>query len=541
MSILITDIKPNTWNPNQMTPEEFEELKKEISHLGKPPKPTILRKKDNFYEIVDGEHNYRALKELGFTELKDGWYEIHDYDDVEAMRQTYKRNLGGINNPIKLGLMFERAIKESGVSNRELAEKWDLSEGTIRNYLLYAEVSKLRNDYANLEKLSVKQIRIYKTLSENAKPVADLWLYYGADPDALNIWNDKSYEWVYNSNGEKLEEYQIFKDITISGFYKSWYIQKDVILFCNEFPDYRIRHKETFKRLIKDAIKKIDIKHKLEQSFTFGIIGEDTDGKKLAKEYIDLFFHHPLMLKSQTPKTFAPSLFAQVIKRNTEGKLEFLLTIEELKECLDNNKTKTYDEIISYARLLIAKKYNKAPSENKDAFTYTSIEEQLDTLEIEKNASENLKKLQLPIRIKKILYEAKISDEILPIVGERLVLNYRGGAFSIHDSDEVLKEKVTEQINYVNKKLQEQLEEQKLRNSTPEQLADLIVEQIKTAWKSPTEESINDFKNRLAKNFNRSELYVFSFIARKFYDAEQFKQRMMKMVEDIKNLRQRQI
>jgi hypothetical protein len=469
--------------------------------------------------------------------MKEGWYEVHDFDDIEAMRQTYKRNLGGTNNPIKLGLMFERAIKEAGISNRELAEKWDLSEGTIRNYLLYAEVSKLRNDYANLEKLSVKQIRIYKTLAAHAKRVADLWFYFGADPDALNIWNDRSYNTIYESQGERLEEFVAFQEINDSGFADSWYIQENSIISQDKYPELKREQRENFKKLLKDVEKKIQLKRKIERNFTWGIIGQDHEAKLLAKKYVDIFFNHPLMRKKDIPSTFAPTLFSKVITRDDAGNLQFLLTIDELNECLNLKNTKTYYDHISYARLLIAKKYNKAPSEIKDGFTSMSIEEQLDEAELNKNGSEVLKKLQLPFKIKTILYNAKISDEIIPIVGERITMAYRAERLSIYDTDEELKNKVYEEINYINKKLQEQVEEKRLQTSTPEQLADVIVEQIKSIWKTPKEEEITDFKQRLSKHFNQTELYVFSYLARKYYDEDQYKQTILKLHEDIKKIK----
>ncbi len=102
--ILIKNIKPNDYNPNEMSEVEFAELVLEVKHLSKPPKPIVLRKKGELFEIVDGEHSYRALKELGHKELQQSWFEIVEYDDIEARRQTYKRNLGGTNNPVKLGL-----------------------------------------------------------------------------------------------------------------------------------------------------------------------------------------------------------------------------------------------------------------------------------------------------------------------------------------------------------------------------------------------------------------------------------------------------
>ncbi len=127
----LTDIKPNDWNPNHMTDEEFAEYVAEVKHLGKPPKPLVLRQNHAGYEIVDGEHAYRALVQLEYTEIPEEWYVIEQYDDFEAMRQTYKRNQHGTHDPLKQGLLFKRMMALGNVSQRQLAEQMEISEGTI--------------------------------------------------------------------------------------------------------------------------------------------------------------------------------------------------------------------------------------------------------------------------------------------------------------------------------------------------------------------------------------------------------------------------
>ena len=59
-------IKQNTYNPNKMQPSEFSMLKKSIGDDGFT-QPVIVQKGLN--EIVDGEHRWRAAKELGYTEI----------------------------------------------------------------------------------------------------------------------------------------------------------------------------------------------------------------------------------------------------------------------------------------------------------------------------------------------------------------------------------------------------------------------------------------------------------------------------------------
>ena len=173
--IPIDEIFPNDYNPNEMTAGKFAECKKEIEHLGTLPKPIIVRPSAaGKFIIIDGEHNWRAAKDLGLPAVP---CEVLEADDLESMRQTYKRNMHGTFNQAKLGAMFDRALSTAGWSQRELARQFNMSEGTVRNALLYHKADGLRNGYA-FGKLSIRQIRVYLALPPI---IRDKWLDAGAD------------------------------------------------------------------------------------------------------------------------------------------------------------------------------------------------------------------------------------------------------------------------------------------------------------------------------------------------------------------------
>ena len=174
-TIQIDSISPNSYNPNEMTGAGFEELVAEVRHLGRIPKPVVVRANSSKkgYEIVDGEHSWRAAKEVGFDEIE---CEIVEVDDFEAMSQTYKRNQHGSHNPVKLGQMFERMCSDRLVSIRKLAKTINISEGTVRNSINYARAARLRSGYA-FEDLNQDQVRLYVRLP---RPINDLWLDSGA-------------------------------------------------------------------------------------------------------------------------------------------------------------------------------------------------------------------------------------------------------------------------------------------------------------------------------------------------------------------------
>lgn len=174
-TLQIDCISPNSYNPNEMTGTGFDELVAEIRKLGRLPKPVVVRADSSKtgYEIVDGEHSWRAAKEVGFDKIE---CEIVEVDDFEAMSQTYKRNQHGSHNPVKLGQMFEKMCSDRLVSIRKLARTINVSEGTVRNAINYARAARLRSGYA-FETLNQDQVRLYLRLP---RPINNLWLDSGA-------------------------------------------------------------------------------------------------------------------------------------------------------------------------------------------------------------------------------------------------------------------------------------------------------------------------------------------------------------------------
>lgn len=61
----IDSLRPNNWNPNRQTPDEFEKLKRSIVENGFSQPIVVMM--DG--EIIDGYHRWKACKELGFTKI----------------------------------------------------------------------------------------------------------------------------------------------------------------------------------------------------------------------------------------------------------------------------------------------------------------------------------------------------------------------------------------------------------------------------------------------------------------------------------------
>lgn len=68
ITVPVGHISPNQWNPNKMDSYTYEKMKKTIEEKGLFGS-IIVRYIAGEYEIIDGEHRYRACVELGYKEI----------------------------------------------------------------------------------------------------------------------------------------------------------------------------------------------------------------------------------------------------------------------------------------------------------------------------------------------------------------------------------------------------------------------------------------------------------------------------------------
>jgi ParB/RepB/Spo0J family partition protein len=140
----IEQLKPNDWNPNRLDEEDQELLAERIKEKGEVDKPVTARPiKGGGYEIIDGEQTWRAAERAGLAEIP---VIITELEDAEAIATTFVKNLHGEMNPIILGRNIIRmkelfAKRGEELSNPQAAKLMNKTEGTVRNYLLYAEAA----------------------------------------------------------------------------------------------------------------------------------------------------------------------------------------------------------------------------------------------------------------------------------------------------------------------------------------------------------------------------------------------------------------
>jgi len=159
----VGDLVPNAFNPNELTKGQFQSLVLELRKAGTNHKPIRYRMTNGAREIIDGEQTWRAAIEAGLLEVQ---IEREDADEYEARRLCVRANHGGKTNPLKLARLIDDMRRfDKKKSNCDIAADLGVSEGTIRNRLLYLDLAerakkdKTLPTEAQIAALSVRQVR----------------------------------------------------------------------------------------------------------------------------------------------------------------------------------------------------------------------------------------------------------------------------------------------------------------------------------------------------------------------------------------------
>lgn len=116
----IETLHPNTWNPNVVPDETKRALRENIDRAGFN-QPILVRphpQVDGHYEIVDGEHRWRAAKDRGDDAVP---VVVRQFSEAEAKAQTIAMNrLRGEMEPADMARIV-REIEEDGIGLADLA------------------------------------------------------------------------------------------------------------------------------------------------------------------------------------------------------------------------------------------------------------------------------------------------------------------------------------------------------------------------------------------------------------------------------------
>lgn len=111
----IERVRPNAWNPNVMSDEMFRKELASIRKFGYVV-PVIVYEVGDWYDIVDGENRWKAMRQLGYKEL--AVTVIEGLTDAAAKQLTIVLNeTRGRPDPRKLGALLGDLLGEVSKSD----------------------------------------------------------------------------------------------------------------------------------------------------------------------------------------------------------------------------------------------------------------------------------------------------------------------------------------------------------------------------------------------------------------------------------------
>ncbi len=131
--IKINEVEPNRNQPRKVFDEDtIEELADSIKQYG-IIQPLIVRKMDNYYEIIAGERRWRAAKKAGLKEVP---VIIKSYDDNDILKISLIENIQRENlNPIEEAKAYQQLKSEYGLKQDEIAASVSKSRVAVTNTL----------------------------------------------------------------------------------------------------------------------------------------------------------------------------------------------------------------------------------------------------------------------------------------------------------------------------------------------------------------------------------------------------------------------
>lgn len=194
--------------------EKIVQLKHLIAQTGfDSSHPLVVRPYSNGYQIIEGEHRFRAAKSLGYLKLP---CVIRDLDDTEALIQLVLGNIQTESKPLEIGINALKVVQKEGTySAQEYAKRLGIGETSIRRYIHASEVFQyLKNQLPEGAKVLDE---VYKLEEVYRCPQSD-WLWLHDLISKNNLSKNQVIEISQSTRGIKTDNpavYELFDFMTI--------------------------------------------------------------------------------------------------------------------------------------------------------------------------------------------------------------------------------------------------------------------------------------------------------------------------------------
>ncbi|MBS7009057.1 ParB/RepB/Spo0J family partition protein [Anaerostipes sp.] len=160
----ILKVEPNPDQPRRQFDEDaLQELADSIKQYG-ILQPLIVKKHEQFYEIIAGERRWRAAKLAGLKEVP---VLIRDYEDNEIVEIALIENIQREDlNPIEEAQAYKRLMEEFSLKQDQVADKVSKSRAAITNSLRLLKLDQRVQNLLSEEMISTGHARALLAISD---------------------------------------------------------------------------------------------------------------------------------------------------------------------------------------------------------------------------------------------------------------------------------------------------------------------------------------------------------------------------------------
>lgn len=167
LEVPVNQIKPSPYQPRLTF--DLEDIKGSIQRDGILV-PLTVRKKEEYYELIDGERRLRLAKELAYKSVP---CTVIDVNDETARRMVWKVNtLRKDYTPKETACYFRWLQKTYGFSLRGIATECGRDDETVRMYLNVFKLPEEQQEYVWLGKVGIGHIKLLSSLLNGAEASA---------------------------------------------------------------------------------------------------------------------------------------------------------------------------------------------------------------------------------------------------------------------------------------------------------------------------------------------------------------------------------
>lgn len=183
-------ILPNPWNPNRMTGVMYAKALESIELYGFIDPLLVRQVSESIYQIIDGEHRFRAGSDLGMIEFP--CVSLGEVSDTDAKKLTIVMNeLHGQADPTRMGDLLNEILTLTSMD--ELLQALPYTEDILAGFLGVTDLTPLPglgeppDPQASGDFKEPWVERLYK-LPKTAALVVDEAIEKAKDGDELENW-----------------------------------------------------------------------------------------------------------------------------------------------------------------------------------------------------------------------------------------------------------------------------------------------------------------------------------------------------------------